>query len=1628
MSDRKRPTRARRSHSSRSDRTGRRPRLDALEPRTLLSATPVGVDKGDFYVYEGQPSALMQATDRILLRVSAGADGASVVGGLTADGGLLAGGVAQAPPIPGYWYVDLADPLDDAALTSLLAKVEAVPGVADAAETYFTAVGGERLEVTQDVYVSLRPGVDATAMFAGAGYLAVKPVRGTDNEFVVTLDAPAGRAVLTAADTLSRDPRVAFASPDFIMHMTPYAMPNDPLASSQWHLQNTGQNGGKVGADANVMGAWNLGYTGQGITVAVLDDSVQINHPDLVSSLWTNPGEVAGDGIDNDGNGYIDDIHGWDFLDNDNDPSPVAAQENHGTSVSGVAVATGNNNLGVASPAYEAKLMGIRMLGYSGQLLSHFTESVYYVSGRTADGKGTWKAADVANHSYGGAAPMDAVQNAFAWSASGGRGGLGLVNFVATGNGADVPGYTGAVNYPAGYPTVIAVGGSTDGDVRVSYSDYGPNIWIVAPTGGYGWNGRQNIVTTDREGSGGYDAGDYTGLGATGFAGTSSATPLASGVGALILSANPKLTLAQMKDVLKRTSAKIGGASYDTSGWNVQYGYGRIDAAKAVADVVVQVVAKSPTGLTENTAAQNKVYGTLTLPGSTTSISDYTVTVNLGNGLGALGAELLAVGTGTYNVILPSVTYQEGGTYPFVIQVSRDGEVVRSVTGSATVSELPIALTAVSKSLSEGVDLDTSDDLETNRQVLTFVDTDPDTMTATSYTAVIDWGDGTTSAGTVRKLATGINAFEVVGTHAYSGGGYTITVTVYTPGGVPFTATAGATVVDSALEVQERAQTALESTQFAGSIAHIADSDPRTHSASFYSATIDWGDGPYRSKDVGRAIPDYGTVAQPLVSVLYLDLGTFRIADLDVNLTILHDRPSDLTVVLISPTGLRVPLVSGLGRTGANLIDLRLDDSASRSVNQASAPYTGSYRPTTSGALAALNGWSLNGLWQLEVTDHATGGAGQLVSWSLSARAQGTIVPAAGGGFDVYGQHLYDTVGSYTPTVVVTDSDTTPTTGTTGVTVENAPLTLRPLAISTTEGTAVSGIIAYMDDANVRSNPDAFRVMIDWKDGTAPTAGRLWMYAPSRYAIVGEHAFERPSQTASDPLGTFPVEVTVYETTSGLAADVSQTTLVQATVGDFPLTATGSPFVVTEGQALGSVAVVRFRDGDTKATAAGYTATVDWGDGRTGRPATIQAVAGQPGVFDVFSPDDVHPVAGSWPAVVTITDLESGFTYNVAVAGRVLDAALVASGQDFAATERTGSGLVRVALFHDDNLLSSDVSQFAASIVWGDGTSPSLGTIRLLSAASATSPALYEVLGQHTYGEAGSYAVTATIRSSQGSTVMAQGKAVVANLLVPLSGSLEAAWDTGVSATDGVTARNQLVLSGQADGLSTVNVYAQSVGSTTLVPVGTASADGTGAWRLTTSALADGSYELFARATDAAGDPASALTALTTAGGGSTFTIDTAAPRIAAAVYDRAAKGFRIQYADGLSGITGAGSGMLNASNYVLTLGNRRPATATSVTSVPGAPGSALVKFGSRGLTGRATLSINSGAITDAAGNAVVETFFTANPVNPTPAEPWVGVFNFNGRGAVVSPTQLVTRPVQLARLPQRRLVGGLRG
>ena len=455
---------SRRSRSFRTTRPrARRTRLrrpvsiEVLEDRTLLtsgSLTPVlgsGADlavdlqlsqqperpttahEQDFYWSNGQQVRLQRLTDEQILRFAPATDVDALLDSLTSSGDAL-DGWAVSHFLDHDTVVMRHVSAGQAGTSETFNPFSSVPEVQWSAPVFVTAGGGAKVTVTDEIIVALRPGVDPAHFFAG-GYTGFQRIAGTPDQYVATVQSGGPLAVLALADSLRSDPQVGFASPNMYTDLRTALIPNDPLFGGQWHLHNTGQTGGTADADPDLPEAWDT-TTGDGdITIAVLDDGVQTNHPDL--SIFINGGETAGNGVDDDGNGWIDDVNGWDFRNGDNDPNPGSALDNHGTAMAGIAGAVGDNSTGVSGAAQGVRIMPVKIarngiFGNSATIAS----GIYYAAGRTENGSGTWNSADILSNSWVGGAPDATVTAAFDWASTNGRGGLGAASFAAAGNSA----------------------------------------------------------------------------------------------------------------------------------------------------------------------------------------------------------------------------------------------------------------------------------------------------------------------------------------------------------------------------------------------------------------------------------------------------------------------------------------------------------------------------------------------------------------------------------------------------------------------------------------------------------------------------------------------------------------------------------------------------------------------------------------------------------------------------------------------------------------------------------------------------------------------------------------------------------------------------------------------------------------------------------------------------------------------------------------------------------------------------------------------------------------------------------------------------------------------------------------
>ncbi|MBE9250864.1 S8 family serine peptidase [Dolichospermum sp. LEGE 00240] len=264
--------------------------------------------------------------------------------------------------------------------------------------------------------------------------------------------------------------------------------------------------------------AWNNGYTGQGIIVAVLDTGVDYNHQDLKNNIWSNAKEIAGNGIDDDGNGYVDDVQGWNF---DSSNNNILDNNGHGTHVSGT-IAAENNSIGVTGIAYNSKIMPVKVLDANGSgSYSSITKGIYYAVDNGAN---------VINLSLGGNSSKDTLKSAIEYASN-----KGVMVVMAAGNNSDaLPSYPARYAYNSG----IAVGAVDKNNNLADFSNRSGSqeiTYVTAP-------GVDVYSTIPNDQYANYN-------------GTSMAAPHIAGVVALMLSANPNLTDIQVRQIIISTSA-----------------------------------------------------------------------------------------------------------------------------------------------------------------------------------------------------------------------------------------------------------------------------------------------------------------------------------------------------------------------------------------------------------------------------------------------------------------------------------------------------------------------------------------------------------------------------------------------------------------------------------------------------------------------------------------------------------------------------------------------------------------------------------------------------------------------------------------------------------------------------------------------------------------------------------------------------------------------------------------------------------------------------------------------------------------------------------------------------------------
>jgi len=364
--------------------------------------------------------------------------------------------------------------------------------------------------------VKFRPGTENSviaAVNAVIGGQTKRTFRGDKDLRLVGLATDNPEALRDALTFYNLQPEVDYAEPDYVYRLA--LVPDDSSFTQLWGMNNTGQSGGLAGFDIDAAAAWDDHTDSPGVIIGSVDTGVDETHPDLDANGWVNAGEIAGNGIDDDNNGYVDDTIGWDFISNDNDPQDG---HSHGTHTMGTAAAEGNNGIGVAGVTWSARIMVLKGCSDGGSCPSSAT--IPAIDYATDNG------AMLTSNSWGGGgfsqSMLDAINRA---------NNAGVLFSAAAGNAGsnnDISAF-----YPANYdvPNVISVASVDRFGNRSSFSNYGAttvdlgapgsSIYSTTPNGGYGTK-----------------------------SGTSMACPHVSGALAFLMGANPNLNYLDYKQIL----------------------------------------------------------------------------------------------------------------------------------------------------------------------------------------------------------------------------------------------------------------------------------------------------------------------------------------------------------------------------------------------------------------------------------------------------------------------------------------------------------------------------------------------------------------------------------------------------------------------------------------------------------------------------------------------------------------------------------------------------------------------------------------------------------------------------------------------------------------------------------------------------------------------------------------------------------------------------------------------------------------------------------------------------------------------------------------------------------------------
>lgn len=631
-------------------------------------------------------------------------------------------------------------------------------------------------------------------------------------------------------------------------------VPNDSDFSRLWALNNVGQGGGTPDADIDAPETWEAVTGSRDVVVAVIDTGIDYTHPDLWANMWTNPGEIAGNGIDDDGNGFVDDVYGYDFANGDSDPMD---DEGHGTHVAGIIAAAGNNGQGVAGVNWVGSLMALKFLDEEGSgTTSDAVLAVNYATlMRTAYGINV----RVTNNSWGGGnfsqALHDAIQAA---------GDAGILFVVAAGNeGADLDRQP---RYPPAYQlsNIVVVAATDRNDQLARFSNFGAGTVDLAAPG-------VGIYSTT--------PGDHYAW----FDGTSMATPYVAGTAALLWSAVPNATAAEVR------SALLGGVDRLPSLEGLVASAGRLNARGALDELGLSIVAGQPGDGTVLGEAPTDFVLRFSAPLSPQSLRPERFLVNNRPADRAVLVDAATVGFQFNQSPVLAEGPQHMRAEPGLAAAASGGALSSAWQAVFYYDTLPLTVTATEPGEGEMLDA------VPLQVVLHF----SEPIDAASVGA----GDLVVSVGRV-------SGAEVVGGNSVA----------YRIEDLPH---------DGRVEYR----------LLQGAVSDWFGNPGLAYDGSFSIDDPRFERLVYQGPPL--AIRDFQTVGAEIVVDQSVSIG-----DLDVVLHVAHSYTADLEAVLVAPSGVRVTLFAHVGGAGANFAGTIFDDEAPVAIADGTAPFRGRYRPT----------------------------------------------------------------------------------------------------------------------------------------------------------------------------------------------------------------------------------------------------------------------------------------------------------------------------------------------------------------------------------------------------------------------------------------------------------------------------------------------------------------------------------------------------------------------------------------------------------------------------------------------------------------------------------------------------------